>query len=343
MADVLDVFKGDAFSMAALTKAINHIDHVPQRIGQLRWFEEEGIASTIVIVEEDHETISLVPVRDRGGVPDPSATDARKARTFRVPHVPTNDKVLADEVLNVRAYAMGGAPSMELLMLQNLVTKKLEKMRRRIEATIEFHRIGALAGSIRDADGTTELLNLFTAFDVSQQTLAMALNTATTNVRGKIREAQRLSHTALRNDPVRGWHALCGDEFYDTLIGHAKVEGLFTAFEDARILREGAQPYGIFQFGGVLWENYRGIVGGVEFIDPEEALLVPTGVPGLMVTYFGPSDYVDRVNQIPDPNGLPIEARQELMPLAKGVLLEAQSNPLPLVTKPRAIINLTIA
>lgn len=339
--DVLDVFKGDAFTMASLTKAINAIDHVPQRIAQLGWFAEEGIDTTKVIIEEEQQTITLVPVRERGGVPESSATDKRAARMFTVPHIPTLDKVLADEVLNVRAYATGQAPSVALLMVQDLVNKKLAKMRRRIEATVEYHRMGALAGQILDADGSSVIYNLFTEFGVSQQTQGMALTTDTTDVRSKVRAAQRLAMTALGNDAVGGWHALCGDGFYDALIGHKKVEGLFTAFEDARILRDGAAAFGVFMFGGVAWENYRGTVGGVSFIGADDALLVPTGVAGLMVTSFGPSDYVDRVNQIPSINGLPIEARQELMPMSKGVVIEAQSNPLSLVTKPRAIVKLT--
>ena len=39
--------------------------------------------------------------------------------------------------------------------------------------------------------------------------------------------------------------------------------------------------------------------------------------------------------------GLPLYAKQELMRMNKGVALEAQSNPLNLCTKPRAVIKLT--
>ena len=38
--------------------------------------------------------------------------------------------------------------------------------------------------------------------------------------------------------------------------------------------------------------------------------------------------------------GLPLYAKQELMRMNKGVELEAQSNPLNLCTKPRAVIKL---
>ena len=55
------------------------------------------------------------------------------------------------------------------------------------------------------------------------------------------------------------------------------------------------------------------------------------------ITRYAPADYMETVNTI----GLPLYAKQELMRMNKGVELEAQSNPLNLRTKPRAVIKLT--
>jgi len=41
--------------------------------------------------------------------------------------------------------------------------------------------------------------------------------------------------------------------------------------------------------------------------------------------------------------GLPLYAKSEPLPLGKGYRLEAQSNPLNLVTRPAAMIKLTIS
>lgn len=59
------------------------------------------------------------------------------------------------------------------------------------------------------------------------------------------------------------------------------------------------------------------------------------GVTDLLITRYAPADYVETVNTI----GLPFYAKQERLRLDKGVELEAQSNPLNLCTKPRAIIK----
>jgi Phage major capsid protein E len=48
----LDIFSSSAFSMVALTDAINHMPYVPGRIGQLGLFREQGVSTTSVMVEE---------------------------------------------------------------------------------------------------------------------------------------------------------------------------------------------------------------------------------------------------------------------------------------------------
>jgi hypothetical protein len=48
----LDIFSGSAFSMVALTDAINKMPYVPGRIGQLGLFREQGVSTTSVMIEE---------------------------------------------------------------------------------------------------------------------------------------------------------------------------------------------------------------------------------------------------------------------------------------------------
>ena len=101
--EVLDVFKGDGFSVASMTKSINTAEYKPQRLGEMKLFEEEGITTTVVQIEESHQTLTLVPTAPRGGVADPNPDEGRNLRSFSVPHIPTDDAVLADAVQNIRA------------------------------------------------------------------------------------------------------------------------------------------------------------------------------------------------------------------------------------------------
>lgn len=340
MPDIVDVFSGDAFQMASLTDTINHLDYKPDFLDSLGLFTEEGIPTRQVIIEEDSMTLKLVPTAPYGGVGTSRGTDKRKARNFIVPHLPTSDAITAEEIQGVRGYANGGRPSVALMAVEQLRERKLMRMRSDLETTMEYHRLGAIKGQVLDADGVSVIYNLFTEFGVSQQTFNMVLDTTTTSVMNKIRQAIRLSLTALGGDVVTGWVALCGDSFFDKFIGHSKVEDKYLNQPAASTLSAQHRAYGAFDFGGVTWYNYRGTVGGVDFIDSTKAHLIPTGTRSLFVAKYGPSDYIDRVNQIPSPDGLPVEVRSEMKLMGKGVDMEAQSNPLFLCTKPRAVILL---
>ena len=329
----LDIFNDDAFSLVSLTKAINEQPYVPGRIGALGLFSEEGINTTSVSAEYDGATLSLVPAGQRGAPAPNVKSDKRKLINFNTIHLPQRARIPADQIVGVRAF---GSDS-ELQTVQTVVNKRLAKMRYALDATIEYQRIGALKGQILDANGSTVLEDLFTRFGLTQQTKAMVFATATTNIRGKVMEAKRLMEDALGNAMYTGARALCSASFFDALVNHAKVESAFVNWQSNETLRQDVRAG--FLFAGVLWEEYRGTVGGVDFIGSGDAYLVPEGVPDLFVTNYAPADYVEAAGSL----GLPYYAKQELLDFGKGVDLEAQSNPISVCTRPRAVIKLTAA
>ena len=329
----LDIFRNDAFSLQSLTKAINEQPYIPGRIGALGLFSEEGISTTSVSVEKLGESLAMVPAGERGGLSKPVNGDKRSMVTFNTIHLPQRANILADEIQGVRAFGS----ETELETVENVVAKRLGKMRRALDATIEYQRIGALRGQILDANGSTVLVDLFSQFGLSQQTKSMVLGTSTTKVRQKVMEAKRLVEDALGNQMYTGLRALCSPAFFDALTTHDLVEKFFINWQSNETMRQDVRS--AFLFGGVLWEEYRGTVGGVDFIASGDAYLVPEGVPDLFVTHYGPADYVEAANTI----GLPYYAKQELLPFGKGVDLEAQSNPISLCTRPRAVVKLTVA
>lgn len=329
----LDIFKDDAFSLVSLTKAINDQPYVPGRIGALGLFAEEGINTTSVSVEYDGATLSLVPAGERGAPAPNVKSDKRKLINFNTIHLPQRARILADQIVGVRAF---GSDS-ELETVQNVVNKRLAKMRNALDATIEYQRIGAIKGQILDANGSTVLEDLFTRFGLTQQTKALVLGTSTTKVRTKVLEAKRMMEDALGNAMYTGARAFCSPAFFDALTTHDNVEKFFINWQSNETMRQDVRAG--FLFAGVLWEEYRGTVGGVDFIGSGDAYLVPEGVPDLFVTNYAPADYVEAAGSL----GLPYYAKQELLEMGKGVDLEAQSNLISICTRPRSIIKLTVA
>lgn len=329
----LDIFKDDAFSVMSLTKAINDVPHQPTRIGELGLFTEEPIATTSVSIERIGTSISLVPTAQRGSSGRVYSNDKRTLIPFNAVHLPQRAAIMADEVQNLRAFGSEN----EVETAQNLMNRKLMKMRRDIDTTIEFQRMGAIKGIVVDADGTTPLINLFTAFGVSQTTHVMGLNADATKVRNRVVEAKRKVENALGGLMYRGMRALCSPEFFDALVGHPAVVAAYDRWMDGEFLREDVRAG--FGFGGVIWEEYRGNVSGIQFVEAGSAYLIPEGVPDLFVTHFAPADYMETVNTL----GLPYYAKQEAMGMNKGIEIEAQSNPLSICTRPQAVARLSIS
>lgn len=329
----LDIFNNDAFSVQSLTAAINtntEGQSVPGLLDPL--FDEEGVTTTTVSIEMENDQLFLVANKPRGGNGQVVVGNKRKLIPFNTLHLPERATILADEVQGVRSFGS----ETEVQTVQAIVNKRLAKMRRQIDATLSYHRIGAVNGKIYDADGTTELLDIYSAFGVTQQTQSMVLNTATTNVLQKIRDAQRKAEDALAGaTPITGWIGLMGRGFYDAFVTHDKVEKAFDRWQDGAFLREDFRKG--FTFGEVVWKEYYGKVGSTSFIDTDVAYLIPVTGEQIFKTWFAPADYMSTVNTL----GLPYYAAQEPLDFNKGVALEAQSNPLTLCTRPRAIIKLT--
>lgn len=329
----LDIFNNDAFGVSQLSLAMNDVvPHQPGRIGQLGLFTEEGISTTSVTIESIGTTLNLIQSSERGSPPKPVGGDKRKLRSFSVVHLSRTGSVLADEVQNLRAFGS----ETEVETVQNLINRKLGKMKRDMDATHEWQRMGAIKGQVLDAD-LSVLLDYYTDFGVAQNTKSFVLGTATTKVKIKCIELQRQIEAELGGIMHSGVRVLCSPGFFDSFVGHDAVIAAYDRWMDGQFQRE-TQRKG-FWFGDIWWEEYRGKVGATEFIADGEAYAVPEGIPDQFVSYFGPADYLETVNT----QGLPYYAKQWNMEGDKGRVIEAQSNPLHLNTRPRAVVKLAAA
>ena len=331
MADI-GIFEDDAFSVSSLTTAINEQEYQPGRISSLGLFEEEGVTTLTVQIEKDGDTLALVPAGERGTSGLVVGGSKRVLIPFNTVHLPQRFSIKADEIQGIRAFGTQG----ELQAVQDVVNKRLAKARRQLDVTHEFQRMGAIKGQVLDADGSTVLLDIYARFGVQRQSMPMELANPDTLVQVKCVEALDMQEDALGSVTSSGSRGLCGKTFWSKLIGHPSVVDTYKATLQAAALRGDGRES--FDFGGVTWERYRGKVAGVAFIADDEAQLVPEGVPELFKSACAPADYMETVNTL----GIPYYSKIELMPFGKGVDGEAQSNPLHLCTRPRAVIRLTL-
>lgn len=336
---MLDVFNSDAFSVVSLTDAINKMKHVPGRLGEMGLFNESGVSDTSVAIEEKSGQLILVAPTARGGPGVTVGKNKRSMKKIAVPHFEINDAVMAEEVQGVRSF--GSETQVETVMGKVADRFNLTHIPSH-NATEEFSRVGAVTGIITYADGST--LNLYSEFGVSKIAIIDFDLDNASPAEGALRllcaVVIRTMSTELGGTPFSGAHALCGDNFFDGLLSHKEVRETFKGWTAAQILRDGyvgpnMSVYGQFEFGGIVWENYRGIVDGTTFVDSDSCHIFPVGVPNLFRTYHAPADYVETVNTV----GLPRYARQYLMQNNKGVHLDTQMNSLNICTRPRVLLK----
>lgn len=333
---MLDIFNGDAFSVTALTETINRLKFVPGRIGQLGLFTTRGVSTTSVVIEERDGQLMIIGPTPRGGPGHTLPKTGRAIRALRVPHFEINDAVMAEEVQGVRAWGT----ETQVETVQGLVADRLALHSQTMELTQEFSRMGAIRGTVVYADGSE--MDLFDEFGVSaaNDVYLDIDNLIDGELRSSISAVTRTMGGALDGTPFTGLYAFAGDNFYDALVKNAEVRETFLGWQAAQELRgntlsANGLSWGVFIWGGVAWDNYRGQVGATPFVDPDEAHIFPVGVPNLFRTYYAPADYNETVNTI----GQRLYTKQYDMPNGKGIHMDTQMNALDICTRPAALIR----
>lgn len=336
---MLDIFNSDAFSVVSLTDAINKTKFVPGRLGQLGLFLETSVSTTAISIEEKNGILSLVAPTPRGGPGKTVDKGKRNIRAVNIPHFQIDDAIMAEEVQNIRPF--GQETGLESVMAK--VSERMDIHSQSMAATQEYARVGAFKGIITYADGST--LNLFDLFGVAQDAeIDFDLdnpNPAPGALRKKCAGVVRQVANTLDGTPYSYLLAECDDAFFDDLLAHPEVIESYKGTSMAEVLRQGyvlpdgSKIFGAFEFGGIVWENYRGKVGGQSFIDANKCHIGPQGVPGLFRTVYGPADYNETVNTL----GQRLYMKQILMRNDKGVDIEVQMNNLEYCTRPKALIK----
>jgi hypothetical protein len=338
---MLDIFNNDAFSVIRMTEGMREISYVPGRIGELGLFQVENIDTLDVAIEkQDKESLILVPSSPRGSVGGTRDFAKRSMRKLSVPHFQREDAIYADEVMQVRAFNTEDAVE----TLQGKIANKAVTHSQDFALTEEFHRLSVIkAGILYDSDGTTPIYNYGTEFGESLPAeVDMDLDNATPAagaLRKKCASLVRAMADSLGGLPFRGVMAIMGKAFADDFYAHKEVRETYLNYSAAAELRAGyvsttGKTYGGFDFGGIMWEEYRG--GGSVAVADDKAHLFPIGVPGLFKTLYAPADYIETVNR----PGQRLYAKQWRMPNDKGINLEFQMNALHYCTRPRTLMPL---
>lgn len=326
MPDIMGIIT--AWDTAEITADTLALPGAPGRLAQLGLFDEQGITTSSAIIELDDTLLNLVPVRVRGGPATLRGEGDRAARGLVVPHLPVGNTILADEIQNLRAFGK----TTQLAAARAHVLRRIDLCKRDLDATLEWHRVGAIRGQVLDSDGATVIYDLFDDFGLTQQTLSLDLGTSTTKVEAKAAQGLDMIEDALRL-PFNGGRAFLGKDLWNSLIAHDEMRAAYLSRT-----RTPGEVLESFEFGGIIWERVRGTFGTTKLMADDEGYLIPKdGPPGLFVTRYAPAPYNDTTNTV----GQPVYTKLEPLAHSHGIAFEVQTNPLSICTKPTACIRLT--
>lgn len=333
---ILNPFATDAFNLVSLTRAINILPNNYGRVREMGLMPESGVRSRTVLVEEQNGVLNLLPTLPPGSPGTQNRMGKRTIRSFTIPHIPHDDVILPGEYEGIRAF---GTES-ETEALASLMNRHLQAMRNKHAITLEHLRMGALKGIILDADGST-LYNLYTEFGISPKTVDFVLDSSATDVAAKCREVLRYVEDNLKGEVMTEIRCLISAEFFDALIAHKSVKEVYLNHA-AAVQMLGGDPRKEFRFGGMIFEEYRGVATDAagtsrRFIASGEGHAFPMGTNQTFETLFAPADFIETVNTL----GIPLYAKQEERKFGRGIDIHTQSNPLPICYRPGVLVKVT--
>jgi hypothetical protein len=323
-------FNSESFSVTSLSKAMDVLPYKPGRMGQLGLFETKGVDTISIVVEYRNGILELIPVSQWGGPAPQARSGGRNARPFLIPHLQLESAVMAADVIGRRKF--GSEDEMEVV--EDKVNEKLTQLKQSHELTLEYHRMGAIRGVVYDADGSTVLTNFFTEFGIAETVVDFNLDSDTSDLKAKALEVLRAMDSALGGLTYDHVHAMCSNGFFDAFTSHDAVKNSYERFQENQFARTQQYRNG-FEWGDIVWENYRGQVGSIPFVPADTCRFFPVGVPGLFQTAYAPADFIETVNTI----GIPYYAKSEALSLNRGMKLHSQSNPFNYCILPSVLIK----
>jgi len=330
----LNPFAADAFNLYSLTQGIQSLPNLYSDLMDEGIFMPEPIATQDFWVEQENGVLNLIPSAPYGAPGSEAKHAKRDAIAFQLIHLIHNDTILPAAIQGVRAFN-----SAELNTYAAEMTKRLAAMKKKFDITHEHLLAGAIKGQILDADSTV-LVNLFTKFGISEESVDFILGTTTTDVSAKCRYVIRHIEENLKGERMTGVDCKCSPEFFDALISHPLVKEKFLNWSASAELR--GDPRKSFPFGGITFREYSAKATNaagstVRFVGAKKARFYPVGTTDTFKLVQGPADYEETVNT---PGQLYYAKQWEVEPgSGRGWKLQGQSHLLPMCCRPAVLVE----
>lgn len=300
---LLNIFQNDAFSLASMTGAINKVEFVPGRIGQMGLFKADPIRTKLAAIEVSNGRIELIKTSQRGEGFE--SRDKRRKGTlkyFETKRLAVKDRITADDLAFLREFGTEDQIKQLAAEIARRQNADQNGLMADIDLTMEHMRLGAINGKLLDADGAL-LYDYFAEMGVSEPSVVNIDFSALTD--GSLREwvqnnvIRHMRHKA-KGARFSQVHALCGAAAFDKLHKNKEFRETFLNTQAAAELR-GSYDQVATPFGGALWEEYIGTDDATLEIGDNEIKFVPGGNNSIFRHVMSPGEKFSHVGQLGQP------------------------------------------
>ena len=228
-----------------------------------------------------------------------------------VPHFPLDDSIRPADLDGQLAPGVVLEAGTQLETVARLRVEKMEGLLRDHSMTKEYARglslttgdVYAPSGTLKTSYGNT--INMYNEWGITRQT--STLNLAPT-VDPKISVDAlfaAMQASAYAGDRLEGFVVLCSPELFSTLTSHPYLRDIYTHasnFPQAESLLVGrlrsnlGARYRQFFYGGILFVEYPGVIGGQRVIPQNKGVAFPMG-DALGFMQFAPAQRFSSINQ----------------------------------------------
>lgn len=345
--------------VADLTNTINVIPNEWGLFNQLGIFNVERKSQKTIMVPRFETSENLVTDRNWDERNNMSTPEVRSYLTAKVPHFPLDTAIYPNDIDGVVDWNNVFA-GIQLETVASTRARKMMKIRRDHARTLEYARaqlittgtVYAPNGTLRQSYGAT--INWYTEFGVTRTELTMPLADETTDPLQTVEPIiAAVQDNLLSGDVADTFVAVCSPSFFNALISHPfvtdayKYQNIINGGTNSRNVLVGrltASEYGLsaayrsFEYGGVLWIEYRGSFNGNPYIPAGDAYVFPVGGEAMFKTYFAPANRFDTMNQIAQ------EAYffEKMGEWNDKFEIQTESNFLNAVLRPQALVRVSI-
>lgn len=285
-------------------------------IGEMGVFRNNfGTQKTFMIPTRKEEEAGAIVDRSYEGGRNTQGRGDRGGILGKVPHFPLDDAIYPADLDGQLAPGAILEAGTQLETVARLRVEKMEGLVRRHAITKELARgialttgdVYAPSGTLKTSYGNT--INMYQEWGITRQ--STTLNLAPT-VDPKITVDAlfaALQDSAYAGDALDGYVVLCSKELFSTLTSHPYLRDIYTNasnFPQAENLLVGrlrstlGQRYRQFFYGGILFVEYTGTIGGTRIIPQNEGVAFPMN-DSLGFMQFAPAQRFSSINQIAQP------------------------------------------